>query len=77
MRKIKCPNCGTQLVYSRENKSRPFCSDRCKLIDLGEWANESYKISEKSSQPPENALVDFDDSIDETITPQNPTHTSS
>ncbi len=68
MRKVKCPNCGAQSVYSNKNESRPFCSDRCKLIDLGEWADESYKIPEKNSQTSENDLIDCDDSI-EVITP--------
>jgi len=41
---IKCPQCGLLTIYSSENPSRPFCSDRCKLIDLGQWADQSYKI---------------------------------
>ncbi|AMC35883.1 DNA gyrase inhibitor YacG [Janthinobacterium sp. B9-8] len=40
----KCPSCGKQHTYSTENPSRPFCSERCKLIDLGRWANEEYNI---------------------------------
>ncbi|AZZ37850.1 DNA gyrase inhibitor YacG [Bdellovibrio sp. qaytius] len=43
-RKVKCPQCGLLALYSPENKARPFCSDRCKLIDLGEWASEGYKV---------------------------------
>jgi uncharacterized protein len=31
-------------LYSPENPARPFCSERCKLIDLGEWASEGYKV---------------------------------
>ncbi len=42
--KIKCPTCGKKNTWLPENTFRPFCSDRCKLIDLGEWANESRKI---------------------------------
>lgn len=41
---IKCPSCGLLTVYSSENPSRPFCSARCKLIDLGQWADQTYKI---------------------------------
>lgn len=44
-REIKCPQCGHLTFYSLENPFRPFCSERCRLIDLGEWASESYKIS--------------------------------
>ena len=43
-REIKCPQCGRFTFYSTDNPSRPFCSARCKLIDLGEWADESFKI---------------------------------
>lgn len=43
-RKVKCPQCGLLALYSPENPARPFCSDRCKLIDLGEWASEGYKV---------------------------------
>lgn len=41
---IICPNCGQHNTWQPENPFRPFCSDRCKLIDLGEWANETRKI---------------------------------
>ena len=44
-REIKCPQCGHLTFYSRDNPFRPFCSERCRLIDLGEWASESYKVS--------------------------------
>lgn len=43
-KEIKCPQCGRLTFYSPENAFRPFCSDRCKLIDLGQWANEDFKI---------------------------------
>jgi endogenous inhibitor of DNA gyrase (YacG/DUF329 family) len=40
---IKCPQC--QAVVSwQDNPHRPFCSERCQLIDLGQWADESYRI---------------------------------
>jgi hypothetical protein len=48
---IKCPECGKTTEYSPENEYRPFCSKRCRLIDLGEWIDGSYKInSEDNSQ---------------------------
>lgn len=43
--KIKCPTCQTQHEYSQSNPDRPFCSERCKLIDLGEWASEGHRIA--------------------------------
>ncbi|MFN3696905.1 MAG: DNA gyrase inhibitor YacG [Pseudobdellovibrio sp.] len=44
MKQVKCPQCGLYCIYSVENPYRPFCSDRCKLIDLGEWASGGYAI---------------------------------
>ena len=41
----KCPRCEKVVSRGKENQYRPFCSKRCKLIDLGEWANEEKKIS--------------------------------
>lgn len=41
---VRCPHCGGPSEFSKENKFRPFCSERCQLIDLGEWASEGYKI---------------------------------
>lgn len=43
-KQVKCPQCGLLALFSPQNPSRPFCSDRCKLIDLGEWASEGYKV---------------------------------
>jgi len=44
VRKVRCPQCGEYSLWSSENPWRPFCSERCKQIDLGCWANESYCI---------------------------------
>ena len=43
-RLVRCPQCGTAVEYRTDNPSRPFCSPRCKLIDLGAWAEERYAI---------------------------------
>ena len=42
--KVKCPTCGKETEYSPANRWRPFCSERCKLIDLGAWADDAYVI---------------------------------
>jgi len=42
--KVRCPQCGGESLWSAENKFRPFCSERCKLIDLGAWASEAYRV---------------------------------
>ncbi len=44
---VACPQCGKEVVWSAKNPYRPFCSERCKLIDLGPWANEGYRIPEE------------------------------
>ncbi len=44
MRQVACPQCKTLSEFSSANSFRPFCSQRCKLIDLGQWASEDYKI---------------------------------
>jgi endogenous inhibitor of DNA gyrase (YacG/DUF329 family) len=41
---VPCPRCGAAAAFSPENKWRPFCSERCKMIDLGAWAAESYRV---------------------------------
>ncbi|MFD1215236.1 DNA gyrase inhibitor YacG [Microbulbifer celer] len=41
---LNCPTCQKIIEWSPENRFRPFCSERCKLIDLGEWASEGHKI---------------------------------
>lgn len=46
---VKCPHCGKEVVWDTGNRFRPFCSDRCKLIDLGQWANESYSLPDDSA----------------------------
>lgn len=38
-----CPRCGKPSIWEA-NPSRPFCSERCKLIDLGAWANDEYQL---------------------------------
>lgn len=45
-RTVACPNCGRSVPWVRESRWRPFCSERCRLIDLGEWFDEDHRISE-------------------------------
>lgn len=44
VRKVRCPQCGGEALWAPENKWRPFCSERCKHIDLGAWASDAYRI---------------------------------
>ncbi|MDQ9171309.1 DNA gyrase inhibitor YacG [Oxalobacteraceae bacterium R-40] len=41
---VECPTCGKKVEWSEKNQYRPFCSLRCKQIDLGAWAEEKYVI---------------------------------
>jgi len=56
---ITCPRCHAKNTWRNDNSSRPFCSARCKLIDLGAWASEENKIP-----GPENELPENDSEID-------------
>ncbi|HEY0406525.1 MAG TPA: DNA gyrase inhibitor YacG [Pyrinomonadaceae bacterium] len=40
---MNCPTCGKPIKWE-DNPTRPFCSERCKLIDFGRWANEEYRV---------------------------------
>lgn len=48
---VECPTCGKKVEWSDKNPYRPFCSERCKKIDLGAWAEEKYSIP--AANPPE------------------------
>lgn len=41
---VQCPTCGAKVEWKKENTFRPFCSERCKLIDLGAWFDNSRVI---------------------------------
>jgi endogenous inhibitor of DNA gyrase (YacG/DUF329 family) len=44
-RTVSCPRCNTPVSWVPENRFRPFCSERCKMVDLGAWANEEYRVA--------------------------------
>jgi endogenous inhibitor of DNA gyrase (YacG/DUF329 family) len=43
-RVVNCPQCGKPVEWSSASRYKPFCSERCRLMDLGAWATESYRI---------------------------------
>lgn len=45
---VKCPQCGKEIEY-HGNEYRPFCSERCQLLDFGSWADEEYNIPSESA----------------------------
>ncbi len=49
---VRCPQCGGNSVWNSANKFRPFCSERCKLLDLGTWASESYRVPVQETTDP-------------------------
>ena len=51
---VKCPTCERMVEYT-DNEFRPFCSERCKLIDFGAWADEEFAL------PTENAELTEED----------------
>ena len=52
-RTVRCPACGGPGIYGLSNPWRPFCSERCKLIDMGAWADESFRMPTEA--PPDDA----------------------
>lgn len=60
MYRYTCPTCKkTMEVAHREDAPfRPFCSDRCKMIDLGHWFNETYRVSDPLTGASEDPLVE-------------------
>ena len=52
-RYVRCPQCGAESLWDVANKFRPFCSERCKLIDLGAWASETYRVPAEDGPEPD------------------------
>lgn len=44
MTRPACPICGKPVAPRPQNRSAPFCSDRCKLVDLAKWLGEEYRV---------------------------------
>ena len=54
MKQIPCPRCGRPAEFAPQNKWRPFCSERCKTVDLGNWGNERYRVPAREEKPGED-----------------------
>lgn len=63
MRVVACPQCGAEMPWDG-NPHRPFCSERCRLVDLGAWLDEKYSIPSPLD----------DESADEAQAPAAPAH---
>lgn len=55
--RVECPTCGKPVTWTPDSTWRPFCSQRCRLIDLGDWLDETHRISDPtdatSDDPPD------------------------
>ena len=56
---VNCPTCGAAVEWGPQSPWRPFCSQRCKLNDLGDWANERFRVEAQDSDetPPAPPLA--------------------
>ncbi len=61
---VKCPTCNRETEYSG-NEFRPFCSERCKLIDFGEWADEKYALPTQETSLSEEDLDKIERALQE------------
>lgn len=52
---VSCPYCKKRIPYSKDNPFRPFCSERCKMLDLGAWANEERTVKGNEVNQDEDA----------------------
>lgn len=55
---VRCPTCGRSVEWHANSPWRPFCSERCKLIDLGAWASEKHSIAGASVEDEEQPKDD-------------------
>jgi len=48
---VYCPTCGKPVSWEPSSQFRPFCCERCRLIDLGEWFEERHRIPDAGGEP--------------------------
>jgi len=53
---VACPRCAKPVEWSAASRWRPFCSERCKMIDLGAWASEAYRVPVADSPDPDASV---------------------
>ena len=61
MHEVECPHCGKPVPWTPESRWRPFCSERCRLIDLGQWFGEEHAIPGDASDPDSAFVPDPDE----------------
>jgi endogenous inhibitor of DNA gyrase (YacG/DUF329 family) len=55
-RRVPCPTCRRPALFAPDNPWRPFCSERCRGVDLGAWANEQYRVANPPVQEDDDDL---------------------
>jgi hypothetical protein len=61
---VKCPTCGRETEYTG-NEYRPFCSERCQLLDFGAWADEEFALPAETESLSEEDLVKIEHELNE------------
>lgn len=56
---VNCPACGAPVQWKPENRFRPFCSERCRQLDLGAWAAGDYRVP--AQEEPAELPAGFED----------------
>ncbi len=62
---MRCPICKSEVAFTDPNM--PFCSDRCRLIDLGNWADEQYVISKPAKRDDFHQLEQASDDLEDQL----------
>ncbi len=60
---VDCPTCGKEVIWDAQHTWRPFCSKRCKLIDLGEWAAEERRIASQPDRSDSEGWSEDEDNV--------------
>ena len=61
---VKCPHCGTKTEFEG-NEFRPFCSERCKLLDFGAWADGEYALESEAAEMTEQDIAVIEKALEE------------
>lgn len=56
VKKYNCPQCDAEIQWNEDFPFRPFCSERCKMIDFGDWASENNKIPSELVENPDDFI---------------------
>lgn len=54
--RVRCPTCQREVVWAAESKWRPFCSERCRMVDLGAWFAGERSIAGEDASAPETQV---------------------